>query len=717
MTKPYATSFTIRFNSFSETAAAAVVLTGAAVLFGWLFDNPTLKSLHPGLVSMKANDALAFMLAGSVLWLLREEPIADRQRRVSRVLAVAVAAIGVATLSEYAFGWSLGIDQLVFAETTGMVWTSHPGRMAPTSALNFLLLGIALHQLDVPRSQWRVEILTFAAIFVSFLALLGHLYALQLLHGTGYYTHMAFHSTATFLILAGGILFARPDRGIMSVISSETAGGAMARRLLPAAIVLPPVLAWASYQGARAGYYQAVFGLALLTLASIVAFGIVVFASARSLYRVDIERERAEAAAARSRERLRLMVDGVKDYAMFVLDPEGYIRSWNPGAERIIGYREEEIIGRHFSIFYSLEEVALGKPEQQLETAAAEGRVEHEGWRIRKDGSRFWANVVVTALRGPDGELRAFAKITRDMSERRRIEEQLQSANAELTHRERALSETLDDLKRTHEALKSAQLQVIQTEKMESVGRLAAGVAHEVKNPLAIIQSGIDYLAERSERGAVDTQVLGQMEHAIERASGIIGGLLDFSVPRDLELESEDLNGVIDQALKLVKHELDRARINVARELAADLPRIRLDKRKMEQVFLNVFLNSIQAMPEGGTLTVRSARRSTADLRPGPGSRGSRQLRAVTDVVVAEVEDTGSGVPDEVVRKVFEPFFTTKPTRQGTGLGLTVSKAIVEMHGGAIEIRNREGGGAKVTISLNRRGDREHAQEAITARR
>jgi PAS domain S-box-containing protein len=717
MTKAYTTSFTIRFNSFSETSAAAVVLVGCAVLVGWLLDNATLKSLHPGLVSMKPNDALGFILAGCSLWLLQPESVDARRRKVSRACALAAAAVGLATFSEYLFGWSLHIDQLFFRESSGMVWTSHPGRMAPTSALNFLLLGFALYHLDTPKGQWRVEIFTLTAVFVSLLALLAHLYALELLHGTGYYTHMAFHSTATFLLLCAGIFFARPERGLMAVVSSATAGGAMARRLLPAAIVLLPLLGWFSYQGARAGYYQVGFGLALLTLASIVTFGIVVFSSARSLYRVDVERERAEQAAERSRERLRLMVDGVKDYAMFVLDPEGYIRSWNPGAERINGYREEEIIGRHFSIFYSLEDVAGGKPEQELEIAAAEGRVEEEGWRNRKDGSRFWANVVVTALRGPDGQLRAFAKITRDMTERRRSEEQLTAANVELTNREQALRETLGDLTRTHEALKVAQLQVIQTEKMESVGRLAAGVAHEVKNPLAIIQSGIDYLSERSESAGIDGQVLQQMEHAVDRASGIIGGLLDFSVPRDLELESEDLNGVIEQALRLLKHELNRGRVIAVRDLGADLPLLKLDKRKIEQVFVNVFLNAIQAMPEGGTLTVRTYRRSAGEVRPGPGSRGSRQLRAVADVFVAEVEDTGTGIPEEVVRKVFEPFFTTKPTRKGTGLGLTVSKAIVEMHGGTVEIRNRDGGGAKVTISLTRRGDRENAQEAITARR
>jgi PAS domain S-box-containing protein len=697
--------------------SALGVATGAAVLAGWALDNPHLKSLQPGLVTMKPNDAVGLILLGAALWLLRHEAAGASRRRAARTCAAAATLIGLATLSEYAVDWDLGIDQLLFRESGNMIWTSHPGRMAPTSAVNLVLLGTALAMLDRPLRHWRVEVLTLLAVFISVFAYLGHVYALELLHGTGYYTHMAVHTAAAYCLLCAGVLTSRPQRGFMTVVASETPGGVMARRLLPATILGPALLAWVGFVGQRSGYYGTVFGLALLALAIILAFSMLVLWSASSLYRVDVEREHAEVALRVSRERLRLMVDGAKDYAIFMLDLEGTVQSWNPGAERIHGYREEGIIGHPFSRFYTNEDVSHRKPQKDLATAAREGAVEDEGWRLRNDGSQFWANAILTALRGDDGRMRGFAMLTRDVSERRRIEEQLKDANAELSRREEAVKAALADVTKTHEALKSAQLQVIQTEKMESVGRIAAGVAHEVKNPLAIILSGIDYLGEHANGDPVQGEILQEMEYAVARADRILGGLLDFSAPRSLELHFENLNTVIEQSLLLVKHELDRGRVSVVRELARDLPVAWLDKRKIEQVFINVFLNAIQAMPKGGTLTVKTWIRPAVEVGVPVGSRTSRVVKRSGRVVVAQVDDTGMGIPEELMRKVFEPFFTTKPTKKGTGLGLTVAKAIVEMHGGMVSISNRGRGGVQVLITLRTKGDSEDVAQAPAAGR
>src|SRR5262249_5271884 len=395
--------FTQPFISFSGAASAIVIAISGAVLVGWRFDVPTLKSLHPGLASMKPNDAVAFILAGGSLWMLRSEPVGARKRMMARGFAMTVCLIALATLAEYLGGGSRGIDQILFPDSKGMIWTSHPGRMAPSAALNFLLVGIALFNLGPRSREWLVETLAGVTLFISLASLLAHLYALELLHGTGYYTHMAPHSTSAFCLLAAGILFARPDRGLAAIIASNTAGGVMARRVFPVVLVVPGLLAWLSFVGLRAGYYQTIFGLAVLTLGNVIAFSIVVLWSARSLYRLDAERERADAALWQNRERFRLVVDSARDYAIFLLDADGYVRSWNPGAERIIGYHEEEVLGRHLSTFYPLEDVAKGKPERQLVIAVSEGRAEDEGWRVRKDGSRFWANVVIAPLIGEDG--------------------------------------------------------------------------------------------------------------------------------------------------------------------------------------------------------------------------------------------------------------------------------------------------------------------------
>jgi len=709
--------FSIRFGSFTEGTSILAVAIGGGALVGWAADNVVLKSLYPGLVTMKPNDALGLILTGVALWMLRREPVPRPRRRLALFCALGATMIGLASLSEYVTGLNLGIDELLFRESHDVIWTAQPGRMAPTSAVNLVFLGTALALLDRPRRHWLVEALTLAVVFVSLFAYLAHLYALELLHGTGYYTHMAVMTAVAFCLLSAGTLTSRPERGFMGIIASNTAGGAMARRLLPATILAPALLAWVGFVGQLLGYYGTVFGLALLALATIIALSLLVMWSANSLYSVDIERARTEAALRSHRERLQLMVDGAKDYAMLMLDAEGQVQSWNPGAERIEGYGEEEIVGQDFSRFYIREDVMAAKPRKHLASAATKGAVEDEGWRVRKDGSRFWANTILTALRDEDGRLRGFALLMRDMTDRMRIEEKLKEVNSELSRREEALRTALSDATKTQQALESAQLQIVQTEKMESVGRLAAGVAHEVKNPLAIIQSGIDYLGEGAEGDSVRHSVLTEMEHAVTRADRIIGGLLDFSMPRTLEPTFEDLNAVIDQALLLVKHELDRSRIGVARAMTPDLPSVWIDERKMEQVFLNVFLNAIQAMPHGGTLSVKTWVRPSAEAGLPVGSRSSKVVRQMGRAVVAEVDDTGTGIPENLLRKVFEPFFTTKPTKKGTGLGLTVAKAIVEMHGGMISLSNRARGGVQVLVTLRTKGASEDAAQAIAVGR
>jgi signal transduction histidine kinase len=246
---------------------------------------------------------------------------------------------------------------------------------------------------------------------------------------------------------------------------------------------------------------------------------------------------------------------------------------------------------------------------------------------------------------------------------------------------EAALRRAYEDLRQAHEALKSTQLELIQAAKMQSVGRLAAGVAHEVKNPLAIILVGVNYLANHL--GPLNgrfSQVLHDVQDAVHRADVVINGLLDFSSSHTLELRSDSLNDVIEQALLLVKHELSSGRLEVVKQLAPELPPVRIDRQKIQQALVNLLMNAIQAMPPGGTVTLTTSFDPTA-----------------SDVVV-DVADTGTGIPADKLQKIFEPFFTTKPTGQGTGLGLTVTRRIVGLHGGSIEIANRPEGGVRARL-------------------
>ncbi|MDB6033073.1 MAG: histidine kinase, partial [Verrucomicrobiales bacterium] len=225
---------------------------------------------------------------------------------------------------------------------------------------------------------------------------------------------------------------------------------------------------------------------------------------------------------------------------------------------------------------------------------------------------------------------------------------------------------------------------------------------HEVKNPLAILGMGIDYMAKNLH--VTDPNVAGiltDMNDAVKRADTIIHGLLDFSMPHALNLHAEDLNHLLEQSLAMVRHDLSSSgQIRIVRELSKDLPAACLDRNKIKQVFVNLLLNAIHAMPEGGTLTIRTDARTlqAGEVDRDAGSRIPDQLRAGETVVVTEILDSGTGIDTEKMAKIFEPFFTTKPTGKGTGLGLTVTKKIVELHHGTIDIRNRPEGGAHVTL-------------------
>ncbi len=244
----------------------------------------------------------------------------------------------------------------------------------------------------------------------------------------------------------------------------------------------------------------------------------------------------------------------------------------------------------------------------------------------------------------------------------------------------------------THE-LRQAHLQLTQAAKLESTGRLAAGVAHEVKNPLAIMLMGLEYLAGQLEAhpDAEIGSVLKEMKQAVMRADSIVRGLLNFASQRELELQAEELNPVVENSLILVKHELDRAHVQVVKNLDPSLPKLLIDRLKLEQVFVNVFTNAAHAMPNGGLLTVTTARQ-IAQVTAQGSAKSAR--------VVVVVDDTGSGIPKKLLAKIYDPFFTTKPTGQGTGLGLTVTQKIIELHSGTIEIQNRPEGGVRVILSF-----------------
>jgi signal transduction histidine kinase len=257
------------------------------------------------------------------------------------------------------------------------------------------------------------------------------------------------------------------------------------------------------------------------------------------------------------------------------------------------------------------------------------------------------------------------------------------------------------EIRRSAAELRATQLQLIQAEKLESMGRLAAGVAHEVKNPLMTILTGTKVLSKRmSDADETTRRLLQDMTDAVGRADAIIGGLLSYSRHEELKLARRDLNATIEKSLVLIKHEMDKQRITIVKDLNPSLPMVALDESKIEQVFINLMTNAVHAMGEDGVLTLRTFR-TTLPRGKNVGRRRTDTHRPGAPVAVVQVDDTGPGIPEQHLSKVFDPFFTTKPTGIGTGLGLSVSRQIVEMHGGTIEIANRDAGGARVTLTFS----------------
>lgn len=413
------------------------------------------------------------------------------------------------------------------------------------------------------------------------------------------------------------------------------------------------------------------------------------------------ERRRAELALRQSEQRLALVIQGSSDgvWDWNLTTNEVY---FSPRWKGMLGYAEHEL-RNHFSAWEGLlhpadREHAQARLQAYLAGQTPTYELEH---RLRhKDGSYRWILARAVALRDAQGKPVRMAGSHVDLTERRQAEEQIQRAYAELSQNEAALQAALQKLQTANVELQTTQLQLIQAAKLESLGTLAAGVAHEVKNPLQTILMGLDYLANNLPRSSgTPTLVLSDMRDAVTRANVIVRELLQLSAPKDFEPKEEDFNGAVERSLWLINNGVVASQISVVRKLAADLPRVLLDRNKMEQVFINLFSNALHAMSKGGVLTVTTRkRRFGEDLKVG--GSAFPQFKPGDQVVIADVRDTGKGIPEDLLPKVFDPFFTTKPPGVGTGLGLSVVKTIIDLHGGAIDIRNGPLGGVVVTLML-----------------
>ena len=375
------------------------------------------------------------------------------------------------------------------------------------------------------------------------------------------------------------------------------------------------------------------------------------------------ERRAAERRLRQNEEQFRLLVQGVTDYALYMIDPQGMVTSWNQGAERIKQYRADEIIGQHFSRFYTAADRAKGEPQNALETARREGRFEKEGWRVRKDGTQFWANVVIDPIRDETGTIIGFAKVTRDITERK---------------------ESQKALEQTREALAHSQ-------KMDAIGQLTGGIAHDFNNLLTAILGSLELATRRLPDNDRVAPLIANAMQAAQRGAALTQRMLAFARRQDLDLKPVDVVALVQGMTDLLQSSLGPS-VSIETRFPLRLRLAHADANQLEMALLNLAVNARDAMPGGGSLII-AAREEVVMA----GSAG--KLKA-GHYICLSVKDTGEGMDKATLARAMEPFFTTKGIGRGTGLGLSMVHGMTEQSGGRFVLKSRKGGGTTAEIWL-----------------
>jgi two-component system, cell cycle sensor histidine kinase and response regulator CckA len=421
----------------------------------------------------------------------------------------------------------------------------------------------------------------------------------------------------------------------------------------------------------------------------------------RELERASAELEKESRERSRAQELLDRLFETVADHAIVLLDRDGTIASWNEGAKRINGYRAEEVLGRHFSILYPKEDVEAGKCERALRAAVESagkcerarraavesGPFHEEGWRVRKGGARYVATVAITALKDKDGDIRGFAKITRDVTERNTSEAALSKASARL---------------------EDCEARLRQSQKMEAVGTLAGGIAHDFNNLLTAINGFSEMVLLRLSKHDPIRREVEEIKRAGYRAASLTRQLLAFSRKQVMQPKVLDVNAVVADIARMLRRIIGD-NVELVTRTADSLGMVKVDPGQLEQVIVNLVVNARDAMPSGGKLTLETM---STKLDPTFTARYP-DVPSGAYVVIA-ISDTGTGMSPEALSHLFEPFFTTKGHGKGTGLGLSTVYGIVKQSGGHVSVHSEQGKGTTFKIYLPQVAEAPEPHESST---
>jgi PAS domain S-box-containing protein len=761
----------------ASVASVALIILGVSVLIGWAFDIGVLKRIAPDMPTMKPNTAVCFVLTGLSLWLLRREGVSGARLRWGQVCATVVIVVGALTLIEFLFKLNLRVDNLLFATATSAAGP-FPGRMAFATALSLVLLGNALLFInEKSKGKTLTDVLAGSAAALTLLTFLAFLYKVEALQRLLPFSGSALHTIIGLFVLCAGLLFARAKDGFVAVFLSDTSGGMVARRLLPVAILIPPVLGWFRLMGERRGLYEPAFGIAIVATSLVILLVTVIGRTARVLDSVEVVRRRAN-------DRTSMVVEAAPS-AIIMVNEQGRIALVNSQTEKLFGYARAELLDqpieklvpdRYASLHPNHRDMFLRDPTTR---AMGAGR---DLYGRRKNGSEVPIEIGLNPIRTDEGNF-VLADII-DITRRKETEDTLRMSEERAQRGKRIWEKTFDAigegiLVHDHEMrivrcnaqaaemlnrspaevvglrfpdafamlfgkqsadyylqenregsssfeaqtatgqryivsifpiknpdgdsfsvvmwndvtmLSEIQEQLGRSRRLASVGQLAAGVAHEVNNPLAAITTCAEAIIRdmRHDDGARQLAENRQWNYYLEeivrqslRCKEITRGLLDLTRQRQAKRILCDINELTKQCAKVA---LQRAGSSAAFAINLDekIGEVATDPEMVRQTLDNLLANAIDALGDKpGKITVSTIRDA--------------------DRVVIEVADNGAGISQAVLAQIFDPFFSTKGPGKGYGLGLAICLTMAESLGGGITVETKEGTGSRFRLWIPRR--------------
>jgi PAS domain S-box-containing protein len=534
----------VRLLRWSKYLAFLVLAIGILVLARWQWDIALFKRPLPRLTAMNPLTALSFVFAGISFLLLSPigrpglfpVPFPKTERLIGKILACLVLVTGLLKIAGVFLIIRLPIARILFAEK---LVTETPGdlpdQMTVHTAFCFALCGVSLLLLNrvTRRGQMPSQYVALLIATMGLFSIIGYLYRIQESYGAFTHIPTAVHIALCFLLLSAAILLAHPGSGIMKEFTAGNMGILTARYLLPLIFLVPIILSYLRLLTYWKEVLGTEWGIALLVSVIILIFTGIVWYTSRLLNKREEQKRDAERSLRESEERFRLLVSSVKDYAIFMLDPDGQVISWNEGSERIKGYKKEEIIGRNMSVFYTAEEVQRREPQNDLSRAREYGHFENEGERVRKDGSVFWANFVFNAIYDTKGELMGFAKVTRDITERKKLELQRQQFNKEL---EEQVKMKTAELSRSYEDIRqlASHLQDAREEERASIAR---EIHDELGQQLTGLKMDLSWIAKRK---------TVQDDIEVKQKATVILNLLDTTIKTVRRIATELRPSILD---------------------------------------------------------------------------------------------------------------------------------------------------------------------------